>query len=227
MKIIHVAIVLSIFNSISTFAQTNSRVTSGVDLGLGYRQDEWVPAVTYHQELSLNNFEWFRIGWGVRTSAHYAGRSDLYPQNNGFSNDHMKFGKLTTNSLSFLLGANIRLWHFDIGANTDIINVSVGIKRKGLYSKNYTFESDDAGYFNQHIISKPKFLNAVPLAVKDQNGQSELYIRYWISNRVGVKLGYYFGRTTYQTTEKLDKGHHMFSINYGVPALSISLPLYN
>jgi hypothetical protein len=225
MKILHIAIFFFVFNSITAIAQLESRVSSGVDLGLGYQDDDWVPSVSYHQELSLNNFEWFRIGWGIRTSAHYAGPSDLYPQKNGFSSDYLKFGKLSSNSLSFMFGANFRLWRFDIGANTDIVNISVGIRRKGLYTKNYIFEDDDAGFYNQHVSSKPRFINAIPLALQDHNGQSELYLRYWISNRVGIKLGYFIGRTTYQTSEKLDNGHKLFSRTYGVPAFSIALPL--
>ena len=60
-------IVLFVFLGLSeAFSQDISRVTSGIDVGLGYQDKVWVPSVTYHQELSLSNFPWFRVGWGVR-----------------------------------------------------------------------------------------------------------------------------------------------------------------
>ena len=110
-------------------SQSLSRVTSGIDLGVGYEEEKWVPAVMYHQDLSLNNFPWFHVGWGVRTWGYYAGRTDLTPKNTAASMDTLKFGKITSNGISFLVGATIRLWKFDIGANTDLLGVAFGVKR--------------------------------------------------------------------------------------------------
>ena len=227
MKILRIAIIISGFLSINSFAQNTARVTSGVDLGLGYQDNIWVPAVMYHQDLAMANFPWFRIGWGVRTWGYYSSRSNLYPEKKSFSDDYLKYGKITSNGLSALFGASLRFGSFDIGANTDLISVAIGAKRNGLYTKNYAFEGDDAGYYNKLVSSSPSFVNALPAVLSNQAGQSEFYIRYWVSSKIGVKVGYVVGRTTYSTVEKLENGQSRFSKNYAVPSVSVSFPLYN
>ncbi|MCE7065814.1 hypothetical protein [Dyadobacter sp. CY326] len=221
-------IVLFIFiGSIQGFTQSLSRVTSGIDLGLGYQDKEWVPSIMYHQELSLANFQWFRIGWGIRTWGYYAGRTNLLPKDNALSQDTLKFGRLTANGASFLLGANVRLWKFDIGANTDIFGLAFGLRRNGLYTKPTFSEGEGAEYYNKYVKSNPATLNLLPLALDNQNGQSEIFLRYWITDRVGLKLGYTKGRIVYATEAKLDNGQKRFSKSYGVPYVAVAFPLYN
>ena len=226
MKFFKISILLIALSSITSFAQNTARVTSGVDFGVGYQDKVWVPSVMYHQELGMANFPWFRIGWGVRTWGYYAGEKNLYPSGKSFSNDYLKYSKVTSNGLSVLFGANFRLGSFDIGANTDLAGIAIGAKRNGLYSKDYIIE-DDGGYYKKLIRSKPSFINALPAVLDDQNGQSELYLRYWITTTIGVKVACVIGRTTYTTTEKLENGENRFSKNYAVPSVSVSFPLYN
>jgi hypothetical protein len=227
MKLNRFVLIFSAFCSFTASAQSTARVTSGVDLGLGYQDKVWVPAVTYHQDLSMANFPWFRIGWGVRTWGVYAGKTDLRPLNNSVSNDYLQYGKITINGLSLLAGANFRFGPVDFGGNTDLVGLVIGARRNALYTKDFKFVGDDAGYYNQLIRTSPNFVNALPLVLDNQTGQSELYLRYWITSTIGVKLAYVAGRTTYTTPEKLDNGHNRFSKTYGVPSVSISFPLYN
>jgi hypothetical protein len=227
MKRIRIIVLFLFLSSVSGYSQSLSRVSSGIDVGLGFQDDQWVPSALYHQELSLNNFPWFRIGWGVRAWGYYAGRTDLLPQSNAFSDDTLKFGRLSANGASFVFGANVRLWKFDIGANTDLFGIAFGTRRSGLYSKSTFYEGEGAEYYNSYIGSNPATLNLLPLALDKQNGQSEVFLRFWITDRIGLKLGYVHGRITYSTSEKLDNGQKRFSADYGVPYAGISFPLYN
>jgi hypothetical protein len=227
MKSIRFIVLFIFLGSITSYSQSLSRVTSGLDLGLGYQDEIWVPSAMYHQELSLSNFSWFRIGWGVRTWGHYAGKTNLFPQDHALSNDTLKFGRITTNGISFLIGASVKVWRFDIGANTDLLGFAFGVKRQALYSKPSLYEGDGAAFYNGYVTSKPNILNVIPLALDKQSGQSEVFLRYWITDRIGLKLGYVHGRTTYNTEVKLDNGQKRFSTTYGVPYAGISFPLYN
>ena len=227
MKRIRLIVLFLLLGSIPAFSQSLSRVTSGLDLGLGYKDEQWVPAAMYHQELSLSNFSWFRVTWGVRTWGYYAGRTNLIPQNNALSRDTLQFGKITSNGASFLLGATIRLWKFDIGANTDVLGFAFGVKRNGLYTKPSLFQGEGAEYYNKYVASGPASINFLPLFLDKQNGQSEVFLRFWITERVGLKLGYIQGRITYATPVKLDNGQKRFSTTYGVPYAGVSFPLYN
>ena len=227
MKSFRLIVLFVCIGSIQGFAQSLSRVTSGIDLGLGYQEEKWVPAIMYHQELSLANFQWFRIGWGIRTWGYYAGRTDLLPKDNAVSMDTLQFGKVTANGASFLIGANVRLWRFDIGANTDLVGIAFGLRRKGLYAKPTIGDGEGSEFYNAYVRSNPATLNFLPLAMDNQNGQSEIFLRYWVTDRIGVKLGYTHGRITYAAEAKLDNGQKRFSKSYGVPSISVAFPLYN
>jgi hypothetical protein len=207
------------------YAQTISRVTSGIDLGTGYKDQVWVPSVMFHQELSLNNFSWFRIGWGIRTWGYYANKTNLVPQSSQLSDDTLKFGRITSNGISFLAGASIKLWKFDIGANTDLFGFAFGTRRSGLYTKSSLFEGEGAEYYNKYVFSTPSLGNVLPLVLDKQSGQSELFVRFWFAERIGLKAGYVHGRITYKSKVKLDNGQNRFSATYGVPYAALSFPI--
>lgn len=220
-------IVLFVFLGLSeAFSQDISRVTSGIDVGLGYQDKVWVPSVTYHQELSLSNFPWFRIGWGVRGWGYYAGRTDMLPKASALNADTLKFGKITANGASFLVGANFRVWKFDIGANTDLFGVAFGLKRNALYEGGGLY-GEGGAHYNSYIESAPATLNALPLFMDKQNGQSEAYVRFWITDQIGLKVAYVHGRVTYASPDKLINGQTRYSTTYGVPYVALSFPLYN
>ncbi|WP_229209059.1 hypothetical protein [Dyadobacter sediminis] len=225
MKCTRLIILLILTTTISCFAQSISRVTSGIDLGTGYKDNALVPSVMFHQELSLNNFPWFRIGWGVRTWGYYANKTNLLPQSSQFSDDTLKFGRITSNGISFLAGASIRLWKLDIGANTDLFGLAFGARRSGLYTKSSLFEGEGAAYYNQYVSSTPSLENALPLVLDKQNGQSELFVRFWFTERIGLKAGYVHGRITYTSKVRLDNGQKRFSATYGVPFAALSFPI--
>ena len=227
MKSTQLGIFLLFIISFSSFAQTAARVNAGIDIGTGYKDKAWAPTVLYHQDLSLNHFPWFRIGWGVRATGYYAGRTDLVPKNSSLSGDSLKFGRVTTNGISFLAGASVRLWKFDIGANTDLIGVAFGLKRRGLYSQSSGVSGEGAEFYNKYVQSTPTSINVLPAVLDNNNGQSELFVRFWFTERIGLKVGYIYGHVKYLASEKLDNGQKKFSTTYGLPFASLSFPLYN
>jgi len=226
MKIIRLAVILFLFSTAAAYAQYPSRVTSGIDLGTGYYDKAWAPSAMYHQELSVNGFPWFNLGWGVRTAGYYTGAKTLLSESvsNG---DSLKFGKLTSNSLSILFGITLKFGQFDIGANTDLLGIAIGVKRSGYYSKRTFPRGENSEYYNTNISSSPNFFNVIPLGLEKNSGQSEVFLRYWFSERIAVKLGYVHGRQTYKTNVKLDNNQNKFSTTYDMPYVAVCFPLYN
>jgi hypothetical protein len=225
-KLLTILFFLSVSFSIS--AQSLSRVTSGIDLGFGYDKDNKisVPAGLYHQDLSLGNFPWINIGWGVRTWGHYASQTDLTPKNTALSGDTLKFGRISANGVSFLIGASVRFWHFELGANTDLVGITFGARRRGLYTSSRLGGVGEE-YYNAYVSSTPTSVHALPLLLDKQGGQSEVYLRYWITRRFGVKFAYVHGRTTYVSEVKLNNDQKRFSTTYGVPYVALSFPIFN
>ena len=227
MKIIRLALLLLLLSTAASQAQYASRVTSGIDLGTGYQDKAWAPSIAYHQELSMNGFSWFNLTWGVRTAGYYVGDKTLTPKNSFSSGDSLKFGRLTSNSLSIMGGVMLKFKKLEIGANTDLIGIAIGVKRKGLYTKNAFPTGEGSEYYNTLISSSPNFFNAVPLAFENNSGQSEVFVRYWITQRIGIKAGYVHGRTTYKTEFRLDNNQKLFSTSYDMPYLAVCFPLYD
>lgn len=227
MKVIRLATILILFSTIISYAQYPSRVTSGIDLGTGYNDNAWAPSIGYHQELSVNGFPWFNLTWGARTAGYFDQARTLLPKSNVSSGDSLKFGKITVNSLSIMAGVMLKFGRFDIGANTDLIGIAIGVKRRALYVKNGFPQGENSEYYNTNISSSPNFFNVLPLGLENNSGQSEVFLRYWVWQRVGVKLGYIHGRTTYKTEVKLANNQKLFSTGYDMPYVAISFPLYN
>lgn len=220
-----------LISSVQVKAQSLSRVTQGVDIGVGSDLDKtntlWSPSVTYHQELSLKNFSMFQIGWGVRAyGAYNSGRTDLTPKSSATAFDTLSFGKITSTGISFLVGASVKLGPVEIGVNTDLVGIAFGARRRGLYATTYT-DGVGAEYNNKYVYSAPSNLNALPLIFGNQNGQSEIFARIWIAHQVGFKVGFKYGRNTYTSEEKLDNGQTRFSKTYSMPFAAISFPIFN
>ncbi|WP_025761459.1 hypothetical protein [Dyadobacter tibetensis] len=220
-------LILCLFSA-SLQAQSLSRVTSGLDLGLGYQGTDkiWAPAIMYHQDLSLKHFPWMRLGWGVRTYGIYGGASQLAPKASASAGDTLSLGKISTNGISFLISASVSFGPVEIGANTDLIGLAFGTKRSALYTS-ASLDGEGAEFYNSYVKAGPSSLNALPLLLSNNNGQSEIYARIWFNNRFGVKLGYNFGQTSYSSVEKLDNGQTRFSTDYHYPYLGLTFPLYN
>ncbi len=231
MKLKLVIFAAMIISSVQVKAQSLSRVTQGIDIGVGSDfitpNALWSPSASYHQELSLKNFSMFQIGWGVRAYGSYnSGRTDLAPKNSATSFDTLSFGKISSTGISFMVGASVKLWKVEIGVNTDLVGIAFGTRRRGLYS---TIYQDGAGaeFNNKYVYSAPSVLNALPLVFDNQNGQSEIYARIWIIRQIGIKLGFKYGRNVYSAEEKLDNEQTRYSKSYGMPFAALSFPIFN
>ncbi|PWJ59095.1 hypothetical protein CLV98_103468 [Dyadobacter jejuensis] len=216
------------FVTTSLHAQSLSRVTSGIDLGLGYHPNDglWAPAGMYHQDLSLKNFTQIRVGWGVRAYGVYTGATNMTPNYNASQGDTLSFGKVSTNGLSFLASVSFMVGPVEIGANTDLVGIAFGTRRQALYSSR-NVDGEGAEFYNDYVPASPSALNALPLLFNNNNGQSEIFARIWFTNRIGLKLGYNFGRTSYTSEEKLDNGRTRFSFGSNYPYVAMAFPLYN
>ena len=214
MKIKLILIAAIIIFSVQVKAQSLSRVTQGVDIGVGSDFDKtnalWTPSATFHQELSLKNFSMFQIGWGVRAFGSYnLGRTDLAPKKSATYGDTLSFGKITSTGISFLIGASVKLGPVEIGVNTDLVGIVFGTRRSGLYSTIYS-DGTGAEFNNKYVYSSPSTLNALPLVFGNQNGQSEAFARIWLAHQVGFKVGFKYGRNTYTSEKKLDNEQTRF-----------------
>jgi hypothetical protein len=192
--------------------QTQSQASAVIDVGSGFSNDKsWAPSVLYYEQVSLNRVPWFRFGLGIRAWGYYADRTNLYTKTDS-PQDYLEYGK--------------------VSVNTDLIGASFGSKRSGYYEKATNTPGTGATNYNKWLSTSPVIFNAAPLFLENYNGQSEAYARFYLSRRIGVKVGYLYGHIAYRTRNKddskvfLDNNQRRFSQNYGMPYAAVSFPLF-
>jgi hypothetical protein len=222
---------LAIFGSIKVYSQTQSQASAVIDVGTGFSNDNsWAPSVLYYEQVSMNKASWLRFGLGIRAWGYYADRTNLYTKSKSDA-DYLEYGKVSANGLSFVIGANLRFWKIDLGVNTDLIGASYGSKRRGFYDKISNTPGTGAANYNKWLPTSPVIFNLTPLFLNNYNGQSEAYARFYVSKRIGFKLGYVYGHIAYRTKDVndmkvfLDNKQRRFSQNYGMPYAAVSFPL--
>jgi hypothetical protein len=233
MKAIHIlSIIILTASGNFCFGQRQSQVSAGVDIGSGFNNTSWAPSVLYHEEISPNNLPWLRAGLGIRAWGYYGGRTNLYTTTAG-AKDFLEYNNVSANGLSFVVGANIRLWRIDLGVNTDLIGASLGSRRRGFYDKEAT-TSPGSGepHYGKWLSTSPVILNLAPLALKNYNGQSEVYARIFIFKGMGLKLGYLHGQIAYATRKQngrkvlLDNRQRRLYNVYNMPYVALTFPVY-
>ncbi|NIJ51070.1 hypothetical protein [Dyadobacter arcticus] len=210
------------------YGQNQSNVSAGIDVGTGFQQYAWGPSVLYHEEIGFNKAPWLKFGLGIRGWGYYGGRTNLFTKD---ENNYLEYGDVSANGLSFVIGANISFWRIDLGVNTDLAGLSFGSKRHGYYEKTTTAPGIGEPYYNTWLATSPVLVNALPLALKNYNGQSEAYARIHITRNIGIKLGYVYGQIAYATKKidgnkvLLDDRQRRFYNTYGMPYAALSFAI--
>lgn len=210
-------------------AQRISRVSSGADINFGLQESAWSPSIRYHQALNPANAKWLQFQWGLKGWGFSDKSADLSSKGNLLQSDSLIMGKVNHFGVSFTVGLGVKFGQFEAGAMTDLVSLAFGGTKKGLYQlTSYTNANLDAiEYHNNLIEARPTFASALPLAFKGQNGQTEIYVRYRISNQFAVKAGYLIGQQSYSTDVKLNDGQSRFSGTYQMPFIGVSFPMFN
>lgn len=233
MKILKGLIAILLLNATFTHAQYTSPIAAGVDVGTGVGSNSWAPSMMYHEEIGSSRLPWLRLGLGFRVWGYYAGRTNLDTKRIAGVKDYLEYRDVSINGISALVGVNVSFWKLDIGVNTDLVGLTYGTKRHGYYEKNLPANGTGTANYNQWLASKPTLFNALPLALRKNSGQSEAFVRFKAGRRLGVKLGYTYGRLTYTTKKNdgfnvyLDNSQRHVSKVYGLPYAALAFAVGN
>ena len=229
MKAVYLLLILVFSGTSGVTAQTKSPVSAGIDIGSGFKSTGWSPSMQYHQELRFRQFPFLKFGLGLRGWGYFDGKTDLFSQNSEAPKDTLQFRNVSQSGLSVIGGLSLSLWKIDFGVNTDLFGLLFGAERRGFYSKSdMVTPGQGESYYNKWVPASPNVFNVLPLVVKDNSGQSEIYARIWLSRRLGLKVAYVYGQLAYSTGKidgtrvLLDNGHRRFSENYGIPYAGLS-----
>jgi hypothetical protein len=155
----------------------------------------------------------FRIGYGIRYSgvisknqefvtapanitSGQTGLGVLFAENKKENFDTLSFADTQTNAINvaiYLQYAFNKKW--DIGFNIDAIGFSFGGKQIGIFEANGLKTTQNAS---------PTAFNLLLISDNDLGSlNSEIYARYWLTEKWAVKAGFSFMFTEYKTDKKL------------------------
>jgi hypothetical protein len=212
------------------YAQRMSRVSTGLDFGTGFKGSQLAPSLLYYQALNPANAPWFQVSAGARIWTYLANDINLTAPANATQSDIMQLSRASATGMNFMVGFNVTVARkVDIGVNADILGFAFGKRRNSLYKLAAPGTAPDSilALNNTDIGIAPANLNIIPTFKTNNSGQAEAFVRIWLTQEFGVKAGYVWGQVAYRSDAKLNNGQGRFSSTYGMPFISLSIPLYN
>lgn len=208
----------------------STRINSGLDIGVGFRQEQISPSISYYQLLNVTRQKLFSLGWTATLRANYASNVDYItaPANisrggkTGFyalgaplvagNLDTLRMASASGTSLNLGIRAQIHLKYIDIGATADLLGITIGRNRIGSYlSSTGSFiagksaaGTDSTARFTGGNVSQKAAPTIANLQLLGDNSigtlATEVYARVTINQRFAVKVGYQWLITEYTTS---------------------------
>jgi hypothetical protein len=135
--------------------------------------------------------------------------------------DTLSMPKVQVNSLNAAIFLQYSIWpRLDVGFNIDVVGFSFGKEQTGLFT---AAESDETSLNNTSQKGKPTPFNLLLTSDNDIGTlNSEFFLRYWVRQNWGVKLGYTFLFTEYTTNRELTYNNDRFRNKAGLLLLGVT-----
>ena len=231
-KILFFTATLLAISQLSFAQSTNQRF---VDLSVA-AVGGFSPALSYSHLWGIGKKGKFKIGTGLRFTYFTKGNADLItapasltsgkkgPQvlftESILSNfDTLKVAKVGVGYLNIPIHLQYNFSNkFEVGFNIDVIGFSFGSKQNG------TFYASDSKSLNKSTQSaKPTPFNLLLVSDNDLGSlNSELYARYWLNDKIGLRAGLSFQFVEYTTDKKLTFENDRFRTKALLPMFAIS-----
>lgn len=235
----------------------SARLQSGYDIGMAYTTGNYNPSAAYYQLINIGDRKLFAVGWNIRLGAFYGDNLNYYTaparltrEKTGFSAlgaplvirniDTVRYDYVTMTSASVGVRAQVNLGKLTIGASADLLGLTFGKKRDGRYKSStgqYTIQgasgkdSTSVPFQGASVFqsSRPSALNIRLLGDNDRGTLStEIYARYSINQRFGIKVGYQM-LTTEMTVANRDiiADNNRFRHRANMAYIAVTLPVFN
>lgn len=225
-------VILLIISSLSFAQSKNQRYADLSIAAVG----GFSPALSYNYNWGLGKRGKFKIGTGLRLTYFAGNNKDLITApaklTSGEKGPQVLFTETILANLDTLrlskvgvayLNIPIHLQYsfsqkFEIGFNIDAIGISLGGKQSGKF---YAKESKTLNGTTQS--AKPTTFNALLVSDNDLGSlNSELYARYWVNDKIGIRAGLSFQFIEYKTDKILTLDNDRFRTKNLLPMLAVS-----
>ncbi len=216
----------------TSFGQRYRTADVAVAFGSGF-----APALSYNQYYGKK----FKYGFGLRFTSFTAGQTNVItapakltagkeslaaffePKKITSQLDTLSLTKVQSNSLNLSINLQYSITpKIDVGFNIDAIGLSFGGQQSGTFIAKQT---DAQGKLNNNKIQtgSPTSFNLLLISDSDiGNLNSELYGRYWLNDKFGIRAGLGFQFVEYTTTQKLAFDNDRFRGKFLQPMIAVS-----
>lgn len=208
--------VLSIFISLSLCGQdspSDIKNNHNFDLAIAVGGRQFTVSPSWAHLHGIGQKGKFKIGYGVRFNSVFGSNQNfvtapakltsgktglgvLFSENIPANFDTLTLVKSQVNSLNAFINLQYSFTSkFELGFNIDVIGYSFGGQQGGTFSSNGV---------NSAATAKPTGFNLLLTSDNDLGSlNSELYARYWLSEKWAIKGGFTFIFSEYTTTREL------------------------
>lgn len=205
----------------SNVCKCNYKFNNNYDLAFSLGSKEVLGALSWSHFHGLGSKKQrFKVGYGLRFSSYYGysngknyttapskytstvqGPTTIFSETIEKNIDTVAFANPQVNSLNLTINLQYSISKkFEVGFNIDAVGFSFGGKQPGsiissVYDANQSYL----------VSAKPTTLNLLLTSDNDIGSlNSELYLRYWLSDHFGVRAGYTFYFSEYTTNQSLN-----------------------
>jgi len=219
--------------SISCFAQDTIpkgyKYANYFDFAAAIGENQGATAISWSHLHGIGKKKKINIGYGLRYTGFWAGSTNYITAPANLSSDEKTIDTLTLgNSSNHSINAFIHLnykFHkkVDVGFTIDAVGFSFGGNQNGQFSS-----SENNGNFETSQLATPTSFNALLIGDNDR-GQlnSEFYIRYWLSPKIGIRAGYSYLFSEYTTQNVLTNNNDRFRHKASMGFIAISIKPFN
>lgn len=217
-------VILYLILSVVTFnlsAQGLDKTYKTFDLAIGFGKGGFSPALSFTQSWGLGKSNRFKIGYLVRVTPYFGGETDFRTAPAKFTSGTTSFSALFSDDIvanidtfrvksfqTFAVNIGIILQYaisnkLEVGFNIDATGKTWGTTVTGdLISKRNKRKFRDGSTTSS---SNPETWNFLLISDSDIGSlNSEIYARYWVTNKIGIRAGASFQFVELTTEKKVE-----------------------
>ena len=220
MKKVAIYLLLSVF-TFNISAQGLDKTYKNFDLALGAGKTGFSPALSFTQLWGIGKSNRFKIGYVARITPYFGGETDFRTAPARFTSGTASFSALFSDDIianidtfrvksfqTFAVNIGVILQYaisdkLEVGFNIDAIGKTWGTTVTGdLISRRNKRKFQDGSTSSP---SNPETYNFLLISDSDIGSlNSEIYARYWVTNKIGIRAGASFQFVELTTEKKVE-----------------------
>jgi hypothetical protein len=209
--------------SINAFAQTDYLAkTTNADVAISFGNG-FSTAFSYNKLWGLGASKRFKIGSGARLTSFFGSKLDFITAPANLTSkpemiDTVNFASVQSNALNLNIQLQYNFNKLDIGFNIDAIGASFGSNQSGKVAASTSTLNKSTQ------AAKLTSFNVLLVGDNDRGTlNSELYARYWFSEKIGLRAGGSFQFIEYTTDKVVAFDNQRFRLKTLQPFVALSV----